>query len=548
MNALSTPERRCKVRTLARAICRAGDAAIKKHWAVIREAQRYNKYFKLDFFEPYEYQRRWFESGSFATLRYLSAANQIGKTYGGAVEMAYHLTGLYPDWWEGRRFKVADKEVCWAMGVSLESTRKVLQNYLLGTDNAKKDKEIGTGLIPREMIRMESMVRDGELVKSISIENINGGYCELYFYASTQSTDTLHGQKVLYIWLDEQPANELELSSIFAARTINTGGIVTITATPEKGATDLWRQCKEDNSRHVYFQSATWADAPHLTPEIKARILAAIPYHERDMRSKGIPVNGVGMIYPFAQDAITVMPFTIPDHWKVIAGLDFGYSGIADPSVIMCVAYDPDNDMRYVFQEWTSEMDRKPKDREPYANAHMPDFMARKLTGEKPDDWDEVTKCAEFIPIGLPGIVVKSPHDGNGILAGTQQTRSEIMRIIGANVDPHLWEIPPDLAPMENNRRSLAGSINIVAQWFRDGKLKIFSDCTETIRELQMYCWVKKGQRTVPVDKDNHCMDAMRIAAIRVSYDGEYMSYARKRKSPAFEYSNEYEIAMEAFS
>lgn len=545
---MSTPERRFKVRGLAKAICAAGPAAIRKHIQVIREAQHHNRYFRLDFFGPYEYQRDWFESGSFASLRYLSAANQIGKTYGGAVEMAYHLTGLYPDWWRGRRFHVTDKQVCWAMGVSLESTRKVLQNYLLGTDNAKKMSEIGTGLIPREMIRLETIVRDGELVKSISITNAAGGYCELYFYAATQDTATLHGQKVLYIWLDEQPANELELSSIFTARTINTGGIVAITATPEKGATELWRKCKEDNSRHVYFQSATWDDAPHLTADIKERILAAIPHHERDMRSKGIPVNGVGMIYPFAQDAITVMPFTIPDHWQVLAGLDFGYSGIADPSVIICCAYDPDNDVRYLFQEWTSEMDRKDGDRQLYANSHMPDFMARKITGVKPDDWDDVTNGAEFLPIGMPGIVVKSPHDGNGILAGTQQTRAEIMRGVGANVDPHLWEVPHELAPMESNRRSLTGSINILAQWFRDGKLKIFSDCTETIREIQMYCWVKKGQRTVPVDKDNHCMDAMRIAAIRVSYDGEYMSYARQRQAYQPIYSDDYEIAMEAFS
>lgn len=540
--SLTTLEYRTKVRELTRACAEIGTDCMRKNWDVVSVGIELNKFYKLDFFRPYAYQRKWFQSSSFATLRYLSAANQIGKTYGGAVEMTYHLTGLYPDWWEGRRFKVTGREVCWAMGVSLESTRKVLQNYLLGTDNAKKSREIGSGLIPREMIRIETMVRDGEVVKSITISNVAGGYCELYFYASTQSTDTLHGQKVLYIWLDEQPDNELELSSIFAARTINTGGVVTITATPEKGATDLWRQCKEDNSPHIHFQSATWDDADHLTAEIKERILAAIPYHERDMRSKGIPVAGVGAIYPFTDEDITCEPFPIPGHWLVLAPLDYGVSGNRDPSIILSMAYDPDTETRYVFDEWSSEMDKAI-----YANSYMPDYMANKLIGTAPDDWSTVTNGAEFVGIGLPGIVVKSPHDGANTQPGTNQTRCEIMREIGANVHPALWEIPADLAPQENNRRSLAGSIALTAKMFKEGKLKIFTTCTETLRERRGYQWVKKGQKTVPIDKDNHFMDALRIGAIRISYDGEYMSYASEPYKSTLSSDNPYDEDMGAY-
>lgn len=539
---ITSLEYRNKVRQKATLIRAAGKAKMREHWNIIEAALQFHRFYRLDYFKPYDYQFKWFESGIYATLRYLSAANQIGKTYGGAVEMTYHLTGLYPDWWPGRHFEVTGKEVCWAMGVSLESTRKVLQNYLLGTDNAKKTREFGSGTIPREMIRMETLVRDGELVKSISIDNAAGGYCELYFYASTQSTDTLHGQKVLYIWLDEQPDNELELSSIFAARTINTGGIVAVTATPEKGATDLWRQCKEDNSPHVHFQSATWDDAPHLSEEAKDRILAAIPYHEREMRSKGIPVAGIGAIYPYRDDDITCEPFDIPDHWLVLAPLDFGVSGNRDPSIILSMAYDPDTGVRYVFAEWSSEMDKNV-----YANSYMPDFMAHKIIGQKPDDWDAVTKSAPFVGIGLPGIVVKSPHDGANTQPGTNQTRCEIMRDVGANVDPRLWELPPDMAPLEKNRRSLAGSIAIAANLFRDGKLKIFTTCTETLRERRGYQWIKKGQKTVPIDKDNHFMDAMRIGAIRISYDGEYMQDARQPIPNNTVDGNPYETDMGAY-
>ena len=33
------------------------------------------------------------------------AANRVGKSYVGAMEMAIHLTGEYPKWWKGKRFK-----------------------------------------------------------------------------------------------------------------------------------------------------------------------------------------------------------------------------------------------------------------------------------------------------------------------------------------------------------------------------------------------------------------------------------------------------------
>jgi len=542
---VSTLARRTDVRRLAMAICEVGIVAMRKNADIVEMARKFNKYFKLDNFRPYTYQERWFESGQHSTLRYLSAANQIGKTFGGAVECAYHATGLYPEWWNGRRFKVTNKQVIWVMGVSLESTRKVLQNYLLGTDDATQTSELGSGLIPREHLDLSSLVRDGQTVKSINVRNEAGGYVSLYFYASTQDETTLHGQKVLFIWLDEQPSNELELSSIFAARTINTGGMVAITATPEKGATELWRQCKEDNSPHIHFQSATWDDAEHITPDVRERILAAIPYHEREMRSKGIPVAGVGAIYPFADDDVTCAPFEIPGHWKVIASLDFGVSGLKDPSIILYIALNPEDGVHYVFSEWGSNMENKT-----YANSHLPHYIAAKITGKAPENWERLTDNAEFqgMPVELPSIVVKAPHDGANAQpdahSGSNLPRVEIMTKLGANMHHRLFEIPPDLAPLEKNRRSLHGSLGIVTEMFRLGKLKIFTTCTETLRERRGYQWIKKGQKTVPIDKDNHYMDALRIGVIRVRDDGDTMTAARQPAVIQDEYSNSFELSL----
>ncbi|MGG8042472.1 terminase family protein [Klebsiella aerogenes] len=536
----TTSAHRMKVRAAAKALAKAGKAAIKAKPHVIRAAQYFNKFYKWDTFNPYAYQLKWFASGANYLLRYLSAANRIGKTYGAAHEFAYHATGQYPDWWNGYRCEAG---TLWAVGISADSTRKVLQKELIGTNDARSTQLYGTGSIPRDLIVWDSIVRRGETLVSLRVKHISGVESEIHFYSATQDETVYMGQSIVFAWVDEQSEKELEIIAQCTTRTTTTGGCIAVTATPEVGATDFYAQCRDDTTGEIYFQNATWDDADHLTPEVKASLLARIPYYQRKMRSLGIPVLGTGAIYPYSDEEIICAPFEIPDHWIVLGGLDFGYSGVSDPSVVLCVAYDPETGCRYVFNEWSSDMDR-----DLYGLSHMPDFMARKVTGEEPGDWQTATGGAEFVGIGLPGIILKSPHDGNGVLPGTQQTRAEVMRGVGANVHHELWQIPPDLAPMENNRRSLVGSIAIIAQWFKDGLLKIFSTCVETMRELRLYQWVKQGQRTVPADKNNHFLDALRIAAIRVSYDGEYMSSARKRKAQSFEYSNDYEIAMEAFS
>ncbi len=56
-------------------------------------------------YSPYKYQSNFHREGEDCPQRILMAANRVGKTYCGAAETAYHLTGEYPSWWEGRKFK-----------------------------------------------------------------------------------------------------------------------------------------------------------------------------------------------------------------------------------------------------------------------------------------------------------------------------------------------------------------------------------------------------------------------------------------------------------
>ena len=59
----------------------------------IRSRERYNR---IDEYDPYPYQLEFHKTGSTANQRLLMAANRIGKSYCGSMELAYHLTGLYP--------------------------------------------------------------------------------------------------------------------------------------------------------------------------------------------------------------------------------------------------------------------------------------------------------------------------------------------------------------------------------------------------------------------------------------------------------------------
>jgi len=93
---------------------------------------------KLNYYEPYKFQKRFHESSSEANQRLLMAANRVGKSYVGAMEMAIHLTGEYPEWWEGRKF---DKPIkAWVCGASNETTRDICQKELFGQPDTPRDK------------------------------------------------------------------------------------------------------------------------------------------------------------------------------------------------------------------------------------------------------------------------------------------------------------------------------------------------------------------------------------------------------------------------
>ena len=78
---------------------------------------------------------------------FIAAVQSLIAAIVGAAEAAIHLTGRYPDWWEGRRW---DRPVrVWAGSETGEVTRDGVQRLLIG--EPKDESQWGTGLIPGEV-------------------------------------------------------------------------------------------------------------------------------------------------------------------------------------------------------------------------------------------------------------------------------------------------------------------------------------------------------------------------------------------------------------
>jgi hypothetical protein len=96
-------------------------------------------------------------------------------------------------------------------------------------------------------------------------------------------------------------------------------------------------------TRHV--TRMTIEDAEHYTPEQRAAIVASYPAHEREARTKGVPLLGSGRVFPLDEALIKVAPFAIAGHWPVLGALDFGWD---HPTAAVKLAWDRDADCVYV--------------------------------------------------------------------------------------------------------------------------------------------------------------------------------------------------------
>lgn len=388
---------------------------------------------RLYAYSPYAKQRQFHGLGLTELERLLRAGNQQGKTHAGAAEVAYHATGLYPDWWAGRRFK--QPVMIWCASNTGETTRDNPQRALMGVVG-----ERGTGMIPGDLLgEVKLAIGVADLVDYAKVRHVSGGWSTIRFKHYSQGREKWQGPPVHVVWLDEEPP--ADIYSEAQARTIATGGSIFTTFTPLLGMTDVVKKLLNTPAD----VNMTIEDAAHIPEAERARIIASFPAHEREARTKGIPILGSGRIFPVAEEDITCEAFAIPPHWVHIGGIDFGWD---HPTAAVHLAWDRDTDTVYVTATH--------RQREAVPLLHA---TALKSWGPFPWAW---------------------PHDGLQHDKGSGEQLAEQYRAHGLNMLPERITFPDGSNGVE------AGLMDMLDRMLT-GRLRVFSHLADWFDEYRLY-------------------------------------------------------------
>lgn len=180
-----------------------------------------------------------FSAGATYMERLFMAGNRVGKTRAGAYESTCHLTGQYPDWWDGRIF--TSPIAAWVAGDTNETTRDILQKELLGEvtwgEDGRKTMD-GSGMIPRDCIGRISWKRGvDDLVDKCLIKHRTGRWSNLAFKSYDQGRRVFQGTAKHLIWLDEECPMDVYGECLI--RLATTRGLMLSTFTPLKGLSEV---------------------------------------------------------------------------------------------------------------------------------------------------------------------------------------------------------------------------------------------------------------------------------------------------------------------
>lgn len=315
----------------------------------LEELKRRQTENRLGYYEPYVKQAAFHALGASKRERVFLAGNQQGKTYAGACELAMHLTGLYADWWQGRRFTGPVRT--WAAGVTSESVRDTVQRLLLGPLGAQ-----GTGAIPKDRILEVRNARGiADAVDTVLVRHASGGASQVTFKSYERGREKLQGETLDCIWLDEEPPPDIYSEAL--ARITARNGIVYLTCTPLLGMTEVVRRFlseKSDDRAHIQMGLD---EALHIPAADREKIIAGYAPHEREARVQGTPMLGSGRVFPVAESMIAEDAFNIPKYWPRLCAIDFGWD---HPTAAVWIAWDRDADVVHITDLYKARQEAAP--------------------------------------------------------------------------------------------------------------------------------------------------------------------------------------------
>jgi len=443
---------------------------------LLREKSKRKKYNKINSYFPdegdlrrelYKKHTAYFTAGATHSERCMLAANRVGKTESvGAYEVTCHLTGIYPEWWDGKRF---DKPTSgWAAGDTNQTVRDIIQEKLLGDFE-----DLGSGMIPKDLI-LGTTPKAGipQGIETVRVKHKSGGTSLLGFKSYDQKRKSFQGTKKDFIWEDEEPPILVHTECLL--RTMDTSGgndtgLMICTFTPLEGISETVLHFLPngdfeniDNKSDKFTIMADWDDVPHISDEQKKALWDSIPVYQREARSKGIPQLGSGVIYPVSEADISVEDFDIPVHWPKMYAMDVGWNNTAN----VWLAVDRETNTTYLYSCYLKG------EAEPVIHAE-----AIKSRG----DW-------------IKGKIDPASR-GRSQVDGTQLMQSYID--LGLHLEPA--------------KNAVEAGIYEVWQALSTGKLKVFKSCRQWFEEFRLYRRDEKGKI---VKTKDHLMDATRYAVM----------------------------------
>lgn len=459
-----------------------------------KERRRKQRLAKTNWQMMYSWQRGFAAATRDHFESCLCAGNQVGKTLAGTTIDAFHLLGDYPLDYDGHRF--AHAPLLWGLGYSMEKTRDLLQQELFGKF---QDGKLTGGLVPADRIvdrGWESAPGTPNAMRSVQVKHNSGSISTIQFWSYSQGQHALMGDVVDWFHVDEEPRDQTIRPQLLT-RTINgdkgRGGRGIYTFTPENGLTELVMKFMQDKDPSQFFMQVGWDDAPHITPEKAARLISTYPEYQRDMRSKGTPMLGHGLIYPVSEEFLACDPPDIqPEYW-VINGLDFGYD---HPQAHVQLIEDRETGRMWVTQG----------------------YKAPKVSAA--DAWVVVKPWSEGVPVAWPSDGLQ--HE-KGTKAAYQQKDHYATAGFNLLAEHATWQV---------GGNAVEPGLYEINDLIRKGLFKVCRHLSDVFTEARQYHRDKNGKR---VDGNDDLWDAIRYAYMMRRFAVQYGQVGVKPKRIKFQ-------------
>lgn len=295
-----------------------------------------------------------------------------------------------------------------------------------------------------------------------------GQKCRIYV-RSTDDPDAIEGMTLLAAWLDEAGKMESPVWVNVQARVAKFLGRVLVTTTPYASKwikREIADKAKRPGEKDfAYFNWPSNMNPAFSTEEFE-RLRQTLPEMVFRRRHMGEFTTAEGLVYPdFDYDTHVVKPFIIPDSWVRFGGMDFGHS---QPTVVLCVAEDPQDHCFYVYREFYRK------------EAFLKDI-------------------ANFLNNEALKYILADPQGAQAI--------AELNRFYGRS----------EVKAADNK---VEIGIERIGTLLKEGRLKFFSNCVNVLDEIEDYHYPaptddKADKPDKPVKKDDHAMDSLKYAFSR---------------------------------